>query len=158
MARLCRRWGGRMRLFHTSTAFYDYIDENDGASEAPFAGAAGIGFNWEKKEILAFDCAVVGRIGGLIHEMGHIFASPSDPDGRHPPQEFDFFGWEISVAKMLGVFDAWSASNGNYVITESGTTWAQCGAVERKCIVEERTDVARRIGLLDRWMRPVAIR
>ena len=40
---------------------------------------------------------------GIIHEMGHVFASKVAPNRQKPSAEFDFFGWEVLLAEKIGL-------------------------------------------------------
>jgi hypothetical protein len=110
-----------------------------GWSTAPFC--ANIGVYWAKKVIahkkVGFSTA------GLVHEMGHVFASKTPPNNKHT-DEVDFLGWEVTLAARLGIRAAWVREMSSYGIhydNEDGPDqFAQLGDLTRK----ERANVLAR--------------
>lgn len=49
----------------------------------------------------------------VLHELAHILASTVNPADS---TEYDFFGWEIAVAKRLRAEDAWVKHNSDYLV------------------------------------------
>lgn len=162
LGELCRMWGGELRVLGHVDEFDKYFPERDpfdhgtvyGRSKSPFAEWHGI--DWRKKRIVTVHGQA--KINAVIHEMGHVFASRHHPDSGDGDAEFDFFGWEVAVAKMVGAFRTWSAGNNSYSVTDDGDSWGNCAGHKRRRIIVERVARARELKLLDAFLRPVAIR
>ena len=109
-----------------------------GWSTAPFC--ANIGVYWAKKVIahkkVGFSTA------GLVHEMGHVFASKTPPNAKDT-DEVDFLGWEVTLAASLGIRAAWvrarcnayqpsatyGTSNSTFMVSQSFTNGYCCTMV-----------------------------
>lgn len=76
---------------------------------APFCKS--IGVYWSEK-LIVHQLAGFSN-AGLIHEMGHTFASKHPPNSKHV-EEVDFLGWELELAKSLGVRPAWLREMASY--------------------------------------------
>lgn len=95
----------------------------------------------------------------IIHELGHVFATTEHP-GR--ADEWSFFGWEYAVAKHIkGSLDEWVVHNEDYGV-EGGTggmeEFGDLSVEGRQKRLNERRNVAMKIGLIDAHGRPQAIR
>lgn len=73
-----------------------------GWSTAPFC--SNIGIYWAKKIIV--HKKVGFTTAGLIHEMGHVFASKLHPNHRMA-EEAEFLGWEVVLATQMGIRRQW---------------------------------------------------
>lgn len=102
------------------------------------------------------------NVNGIIHEMGHVFATKHRPESQ-ACNEPDFLGWEIALARSVGAFDAWSEDNASYTINhedgyfEWGDLCIAPSAVERR-IVAGYIKRSRNLGLVSTRNRPLAIR
>jgi hypothetical protein len=143
LERLIQRWGGQLiRL--TGEQFY-YIERTPGVSAAPFI--ADYAVHYEKRQIFC----VTPIWYYLIHEMGHVFASPS-----MKASEYDFLGWEFLLARQLKGVDAWLRSNADYGVSPD----ADLGGLSKSEVAEllaDRVEDGKRQGIIRRG-RPVSIR
>jgi len=152
LARICRQLGGRLAIISQrafDTLFDSRIDHRCGGeelSEAPFADAHGL---WWKKKIVY---AVRGRenVNNIIHEMGHVFASPHHPDcGCDACHEWNWLGWEIVLARQIKAMPTYSYHNARYALGESGKyAWGKISPARRKKIVAGRIAYARKEGFI----------
>lgn len=152
LARLCRRFGGRLAVISQrayDTLFEQRVDHMYGGeelSEAPFANAHGL---WWKKKIVY---AVRGRenVNNIIHEMGHVFASPHHPDcSCRECHEWNWLGWEIVLARQIDAMPTWSYHNANYHTGEGGGgQWGKLSPEKRRTVVEKRLAHAKKAGFI----------
>lgn len=162
LARVCRRWGGRLAIV-SQDWFYDLFDgprheelrAHEGLSEVPF-GEGAHGLHWRNKIVYA----VRGRerVGVIIHEMGHVFAAQHHPEcfcGKC--HEWHWLGWEIALARQIGAMQAWSRHNANYS-TGSGDHWAALSVEKRRSVVAKRLRRAKKIGVVDADGTPRSVR
>lgn len=158
LTHLCRQFGGRLCLVtqhEFDTLFEGTTQDNHGLLEAPFADAHGL--HWQEKTVYA----VSGRerIGALIHEMGHVFASPHHPYHACPKcHEWDWLGWEIAVARQIRAMPTWSRDNANYVTDPGGIQWDTLSSPQRRSVVSKRLAVARERGLVGADGEPRSLR
>ena len=87
---------------------------------APFN--EGFGINYEEKIVCYWGSSLDDYtyfICGLIHEMGHVFASL---DGPKDSDEYSFFGWEFLLSQEIGLsLEEFIYGNRDYnVETKSG--------------------------------------
>ncbi len=111
---LVRSWGGHIVEmgavgFHRLIDIDNYDDELIEArgcpvSEAPFVNEYAI--NYDKRVL--YIVRGQARPNPVIHELGHLFACPHGPDGSH---EIDWLGWEVCLARHLGVYEGYGLSN-----------------------------------------------
>jgi hypothetical protein len=151
LAYVCKDFGGRLaivaqrefdRVFDTEKSTWK--DEEQSAS--PFTDAHGLW--WSRKVVYAIEGRE--RIDAIIHEMGHVFASP------HPPHhecrechEWNWFGWEIALARQIGAARAWSRGSASYQTGEYGyTAWSKLTPKQRRGVVADRLAHACKIGIL----------
>ena len=156
LARLCRRFGGRLAL--VSDAHYYRLF--DGAKrrrkrvlcESPFT--CGHGIHWQRKLIYA----VRGHeeVGSIIHEMGHVFADLHHPESAKS-KEWSWLGWEIAVARQIGAYRMWSRQNAKYN-TGRGFLWGALSTQERRAVVVDRLACAQQIGVITHDGTPRSIR
>lgn len=157
-ARLCRQFGGRLAIVSQHsfddlfvTARRSHLDGE--LHEAPFTAAHGL--HWNRKIVYA----VQGheKVGAILHEMGHVFATSYHPD--HPQcREFDFFGWELTLARQIGAARAWSQHNQNYCVTDCGAEWGTRTSRQKQRIIADRLSCAHKIGILDNSGVPRSVR
>lgn len=153
LSQVCRQFDGQLAVVtqqEFDTLFEDQgrraLDTDEGLCEAPFTDAHGL---WWRRKIIY---AVQGReeVGPLIHEMGHVFASPHHPyHDCSTCHEWNWFGWEIILARQIGAYRSWSRQNVNYQTTEGGTTWGSLSTDQRRAVITERLTCAQRSGLID---------
>ncbi len=103
-------WGGVLR-FGASTA----NDDVDGWELSPFTAAR---VHWRRKQIEVLAPAETAKPGDVIHEVGHVFAARRRPHVLE--DESVFLGWEILIAKLLGVLDRWRDGNDYQIDTKPG--------------------------------------
>jgi hypothetical protein len=77
--------------------------------ECPFNGK--IAVSHEDKVIVCSE--EIPSVGHLIHEMGHVFATTKKPNDSN---EWDFFAWEVALAKELGVYSTWLMESEDYLL------------------------------------------
>ena len=79
----------------------------------------------------------------IIHEMGHLlFGLNGD--------EYKWFGWEWSIARLIGVEDQWLSENNNYVVSLPNGPLVDLWEIETKDLVtlfEDRVDAALKAGI-----------
>lgn len=159
LSRICRRFGGKLALISESTykrLFKDGERDEEDLSDAPFAFRHGIW--WSQKIVYAVrDTAEVGTI---IHEMGHVFASPHHPHcACSQCHEWSWMGWEIALARQIGAGRTWSQQNENYAVGERGNdTWGNLSPAQRRCITADRLKIAKKLGVVDTEGLPRSIR
>jgi hypothetical protein len=156
LSRLCRRFGGRLAIISQErfNRLFEGVPRHiGGRCESPFTSAHGI--HWRRKIIYS----VQGReeVGSIIHEMGHVFADANHPDSGKC-HEFDFFGWEITVARLTGASRVWSQQSSNYIIDEAGSEWGPLTPPGRRTVVAERIAIAKKIGTVTLCGSPRSVR
>lgn len=164
LARVCRQFGGRLTVLSQSTfdnlveQAFDSADDRigDGLNMAPFTDAHAL--HWRKKVIYV----VRGReqVGSIIHEMGHVFAAPHNPEHIcRECREWDWLGWEIALARQIGAAQVWSRHNANYHTGEGGGgQWNKLSTKRRRAVVADRLTRARKIGVVDADGAPRSVR
>lgn len=157
-SQLCRQFGGRLAII-SQDAFDALFDRSAGRHsegtlhEAPFTSAHGL--HWNRKII--YTVRDREEVGSILHEMGHVFATAHHPD--HPQcREFDFFGWELAIARQIGAARAWSRHNQNYCVDDTGAEWGTRSPRQKRRIIDDRLACARKIGILDAQNTPRSIR
>ncbi len=162
LAQICRDFGGRLAIV-SQREFDDLFHDVDDAvwqdgelSDAPFTAAHGL---WWRRKIIY---AVRDReeVGAIIHEMGHVFAAPHHPYHECSEcREWNWFGWEIALARKIDAARSWSRHNANYSTGEGGGgQWGRLSAERRKKIVTDRIQAARKIGVIDTDGEPRSVR
>ena len=162
LSRVCRDFGGRLAI--VSQREFDRLFERGGARDhgdeelcdSPFTSAHGL---WWRRKIVY---AVEGReeIGSIIHEMGHVFAAPHHPSHACSAcREWDWFGWEVVIARQVDATRSWSRDNATYLTGRGGDkAWGQLSAKRRRAVVVDRLAQARKIGVLDADGVPRSVR
>lgn len=110
--------GSRLSTHRTikSDLFGEYAERNPLWSDNPFSDLYAI--CWSTKEIAMRMPMTNLELCGLFHEIGHVFACPTDPV-KGECEEINFFAWEWLLAKQFGMANAWRTENKSYGI--SGT-------------------------------------
>lgn len=173
LASICARLGGRLSIVsltkiaemtHRDWPDYDRYDtyeeaeagfdleRHEGFSSPPNSEHHGL--EWEKKIIYAVRGHEI--VGQIIHEMGHVFASPYPPDNSKC-KEWRWFGWEMAVASEIGAWHAWSRHNDSYTV-HNGTDWGELGTRHQQAIAAERVHFAKKIGILSESGEPRSLR
>lgn len=163
LARICRGLGGQFKIVSSQKEWDALFDAREGLCMPHTVGSRyEYGIRWDRKIVYA------GRntthIGFVIHEAGHVFAD------RHPPNdakcvEWEWLGWEITVARQIGAMRAWSIQNGNYHMGEGidggvgkNKDWSDLTAKERQAIITDRVAHAQKVGLIGADGSPRSIR
>jgi hypothetical protein len=162
LARICTAFGGRLAIV-SQEEFDDLFDRPteratrrpEDLSVAPFTDAHG---QWWRKKIVY---AIEGReeVGTIIHEMGHVFASEHHPDHDcNSCHEWNWFGWEIALARHIGAARTWSRHNANYRIDDASHQWSNVTPAQRRSVTLDRLAHARKRGVLDQDGLPRSLR
>jgi len=173
LARICKRLGGKLvtvtardisaminrdwpdydsaKSFDEADADFD-LEHHEGFSSPENSDAHGQ--EWGKKIVYT----VGGResIGGIIHEMGHVFADRYPPDSSKC-REWKWFGWEMAVAREIGAWQTWSRYNATYGVGRD-TDWADLSTKGRQAVIAERLRYATKIGIVTPAGEPRSIR
>lgn len=147
---LCRQWGGD--LVEITEAQYEALvrEGTDEFQPAPFTDK-NLGVDYINKIVYYANKPWYS----ILHEMGHVFASREEPN--RATNEYDFFGWELAVVKLIGAnVDEWVRGNCDYVVTGDVDLGSLSLDGVAK-ILEEIEGLARDRGLTVDG-RPVAIR
>lgn len=164
LGRLCRSWGGD--LVRTSRVAWNerfspggaLVDDGvNGNWPAPF-------IDWHGFHYASAIIYVVHGIespGAIIHEMGHLFAD----DFLHSGNEFDFFGWEVAVARYAGCYEEWDKQNAGYAVRMPedalndypSVDWGMLSPGDKQRVEINRTERAKQLGLITADAMPLAI-
>lgn len=150
LAKICRKLGGKLirvpiSVFNQWDRDFTYESDERGWYPAPFTNDRLALFTTKRAIVYAKDASWVN----IIHEMGHLFAGPLDPSYV---DEFDFFGWEATLARQVPFSDAlqdWIRGNHAYGVDWEGSYDLGSLApdsVER--LLADRESRARAIGLV----------
>jgi transcription initiation factor TFIIIB Brf1 subunit/transcription initiation factor TFIIB len=102
----------RVRLVNELPDYDWRLEGRQQLFEPPFDLASIL--NWQRKIIFVQKSATYGlSVGALIHELGHVVASPKNPDEC---DEYAFLGWEWCVAKKIDCRRQWMKSMQRYSI------------------------------------------
>ncbi len=162
LSHVCSAFGGSLAI--VSLREFERLFNEEDSDETPWGPedlsvspfTLGHGLWWRKKIVYA----VRGHeeVGSIIHEMGHVFAEEHHPD-HHQCCEWNWFGWEVSLARQIGAFRTWSRQNSNYLTSEGGASeWGMLTAKRRRALIADRLVHARKIGVLDASGAPRCIR
>jgi len=130
-------------------------------SRCPFSNHLGV--NWNEKIVYVSNMADISDIGGMIHEMGHVFASNKPPDRS---EEFMFFGWEYAAAKSIGLLKLWSKGTNNYVVGSDSlppghyvtTQWGDLNSFDKSFVIKDRLKLAIKNKMVAKDLYPLTIR
>jgi hypothetical protein len=146
---LARSWGGGI----VELLEDDKLWEADHINASPFSFK--LGLDHAHKTIYILEGA---ELGGIIHEMGHVFASAAEPSRS---VEYEFFGWEFVVAAKIGIVEEWIESVGDYTVGGDHNAgivdFKDMTIDEQSDLIEERVQHARTLGLVI-GEEPIAIR
>jgi len=147
---LARKLGGNVKVID-----HLLINSEMVTSRCPFSNYLGV--NWDKKIIYISDVARISDISGVIHEMGHVFASDKPPNRS---EEFVFFGWEYAAAKSIGLLKLWSKGTKDYVIGRrfSGIAWGDLNSIDKSTVIKERLEFAVKNKMVSKDFKPLTIR
>lgn len=156
LSRVCRQFGGRLVILSQAAFDRQFDGSNADLSSSPFTEAHGI---WWRRKIVY---AVRGReeVGSIIHEMGHVFAADHHPDHDCAEcREWNWFGWEIAVARQIGAGRQFSRSNATYKTGEDGgSAWGKITPEQRRAVVSDRLAHAKKIGVVTTDGSPWSLR
>lgn len=162
LGQVCNNLGGDLVVWEgdfTPTLKQDLCEE--GWSFAPFV-TENVAVHWRNKTIAipkAYE-----NIGAVIHEMGHVFACNVPPD--RCPSEWDWLGWEIALAKKIGIKE-WLRNNEYFVeFTHKGIYFATLtefittpdGGMAFKALCEDRLKAAKEKKLISEEEEVLSIR
>lgn len=114
---ICRRvaaWGGEVEIVP-----HDAFRAGDlpaSWSDCPFGSAA---INYRSRQVLISE---EESVSVLVHELGHVFASPCGPNSRRC-EEPPFLGWEMRLATEAGCFQEWLDGMADYGISFEGSMY-----------------------------------
>lgn len=165
---ICQSWGGDLRIVtmaefcaraglanpdrDDATAAVERPDGLRGFWEAPFTSWHG--FDYEPGVIYVVDQQF--DPGAAIHEMGHLFV---DRFIDHS-DEWDWFGWEVAVARIARCYRTWDKQNYGYTIRAAdglpSVEWGSLRGASKARVIAERIDQAMSRGYLDHDGRPIA--
>jgi hypothetical protein len=150
-------WKGSIR-FVSKDEFWDLTNNQDGWCTPYPPDNDGHALHYETKQIVVVRHLV--NAGALIHEMGHVFADPFDPDHA---EEWAWFGWEVCLAHMVNCYPIWSRSTREYYVEyppENGATWGwgSLRARQKMKIITNRIETAIEAGIVDKYQIPLTIR
>ena len=84
-------------------------------------------------------------VHGLIHEAGHVFGCLHPPLGS---KEFNFFGWELALAKELQCMEGWENQNHDYAVGKDSEVFSDLNLAQVANLYETRLRVAKELGLV----------
>jgi hypothetical protein len=92
--------------------------------------------------------------------MGHIFCEPYPPNApvveKARASEYEFFGWEVAVARAVRLGGAFRASNADYDFSGQQAPFMSAKQWRDRC--EERLRVAKERGLVSSDGAPLSVR
>jgi hypothetical protein len=154
---VCRAWGGNLIVMPRET--FQRLDWGPSDPDVLFTSApaaGGHGLNWRAK--LVFTTFEDADAGAIIHEMGHVFASPVN---ERKCDEFDWLGWEICLARQVGAYKTWSKQNAGYYLgnlLDGAGEWGAITPVQEREVIRDRIQHGKKLGIIDRQGRARAIR
>jgi hypothetical protein len=150
----CRRWGGD--LVKITPAQYERISAPTKKFkrfyESQFS-AHDLGIEWLTRRLYYSH-----RVGPpdwveVIHEMGHLFATPDNPNES---DEYTFFGWEYQLAARVGDVETWVAGNREYQVPRN-REFGGLTPRARAAVIRRQIKVGQRLGILDAEGNPQAV-
>ena len=151
-----RRWGGRIVYIPRK------IEATRALDFAPFT-AWDLASSHSEKAVYFSDFCCPEKVEdfavGLIHELGHVFAEPYGPNDSRS-NEFEFLGWEIVLARQVGLSDLeFCRGNKDYGIDDDGTELREFLAKPRELakFLAETVEKAKKAGLIKHGY-PVSVR
>lgn len=147
-----RQLGGELRIVDGET--YNQCSHLKNFAENPFR--PDMGLDYKKKIVYA---TAEAHPGALIHELGHVFATPYGPHHRRC-NELRWLGWEIAVARHLQMERVWQRHMAiGYFITDLNSRrylgeWTQ---LDQERIATSALAFARLQGIISRRNVPNAL-
>lgn len=146
-------FGGTLKLISPKEYTANYADKSTCSDFYHCPLSSYLGIDWIKVQLVGVRSNL--NVGAVIHEMGHLFASNTNPSDTDT--EFDFFGWEIALARELRCYSLWSTDSANYII-DDGVYWGRASiAVQREVAAEQLTKAKQR-GLVNARGRATSLR
>lgn len=162
LAQVCKNLGGDLVVWEGE--FIPTIKQGlceEGWSFAPFVNE-NVGVHWQSKTVAI--PRTYESMGTIIHEMGHVFACKVPPNHCH--DEWSWMGWEIALAKKIGIKE-WLKNNEYYVeFTYQGVYFATLrefivtpdGGTAFKALCEDRITAAKKQKLITEEEEVLSIR
>lgn len=106
-----------------------------------------------------FDCAAIdfknrnvvfekGCLGSsLIHEMGHLEFGIGESSNE--PNEWEWHGWELRVARSIGIENQFYLQNSDYMVDERGVELGSLSAYKRDKYFSGKISEAKAKGLYE---------
>lgn len=119
--------------------------------QAPFNPL--LGCDWNNKKFYYASRIVwdTQTICGLIHEMGHVFASNEPP--HQCKHEYDFLGWEWLLAEAIGIpMSSWRKGNGDYVVNGDCEYLGTLNDTQLSKLITDRVDRAEELELTHNYV------
>ncbi len=154
LCRLARRLGGKIVPALPEGTLRDMSHD---APLAPFGQH--IALDWKRRTI--YHASEQVTLWGLIHEMGHCFASDAAPDDPYC-EEWKFLGWEIATARRAGCIGVWRAGMKDYmVVPDNGQEYHDFGRLTRGAqnrVMHNALKLARECRLISKSDIPLSCR
>lgn len=157
----CRAWGGDLievtpfqfkRLFNYRLTG-EFGENAHSFEEAPAADFHGVVYELKHVYVVPW----YATANGLIHEMGHVFASELPPDDC---DEMSFLGWEAVLALTVGAYRDWSRLNDSYGLGGVGglDEWGTASAKGKAQVLRECIEVGACAGIITPDWKPRPLR
>jgi len=151
LQKLCRYWGGDLII---CDSWFEIPTSNSNYHEAPFTRNV-LGQNWKQKKIYCFSSVLWVEV---IHEMAHVFVQKQNPERVSGDDEFDVWGWEWAVRKYIkGSIKDFLWSNRDFQFGD-GRPLKSLRRKGQLKMMKDRLDFAKKIGIVTKDGRPIAIR
>lgn len=146
---MCHALDGRLVITRTRLA-YKVV--------APFSSRLGLDYDTKTVFVHADGHVDADIVGGVVHEMGHVFAACKPPDTLD--DEFTFFGWEAALAQHVGCLADWYKFSADYTVAIHGgvAEFGDLCSLDQRRLVRDCIGYAKRHRLLDSHERPRSIR
>ena len=144
----CQRWGGDIieitplrynRLFEYTSSAEGRRHQFDAAPATNWHGVV-----YDLKQVYVVPKHATAN--GLIHEMGHVFASELPPDDA---DEFSWLGWEAAMALKVGLYREWSDNNDSYGIMGYGDDWGVATAAQKAAALRASLEICFSAGIVE---------
>ena len=162
----CEKWGGKLievtpmkfkRLFNWRSTSES---RRHTFEEAPFVDWHGVVYDLKHLYVVPHHATA----NGIIHEMGHVFASEIPPENA---DEAAFLGWEACLALHAGVYREWSSLNDSYGLGDLGLAgsdsiigveWGETSAARKARALRESIMVGQSRGIITPELEPRSLR
>jgi hypothetical protein len=152
---LARRRGACVRVVNQEA--WDSASMHSAWHDAPFSHWS-LAINEQERAVyvLATDALHTEVAGSIIHELGHLHASPRRESVSYA-DEYGWMAWEIAVAREARVRGVWDLAMKDYGLGSTpaglahldGMEWGEITRGEQRAIIADRMKVARRRGIVD---------